>query len=273
MNRQKTLSILFSLAILIFFSCSSEDNNPEMEEQNPPNILTLELSDITINSVQSGGLNIDNKESEITDKGICWSLNTEPTIDDFKLSDGDNSSQDFNLKITGLDENTTYYLRAYATNKNGTGYGNELTFKTKMNIDAPCTPQTNSIIFDSSTRNFSGSFYTSKGLFYGDYGLMSSGIEGDLSIEFSSPPEEGVYTISSDPFFMNSSECAVTGVFKIFGDFLSHRYTAQSETEAVVYVEKTETDKYSISFCNLSFASGSISFTFSGSNGNLTETF
>ena len=40
--------------------------------------------------------------------------------------------------MSGLAENTTYYVRAYATNRVGTGYGNEITFTT-INIIVPAS--------------------------------------------------------------------------------------------------------------------------------------
>ena len=96
MNKKINSAILlFSLLIL---SCSS-DSDSSPQEQNTPSLSTLELSNITVNSVESGGLNINNQTTDILDKGVCWSLNTEPTIDDFKLSSGDDSSQDFSLEI------------------------------------------------------------------------------------------------------------------------------------------------------------------------------
>ena len=257
------------ILILLFFACTKGDNNLK-KELELPTLNTIDVSNVTSSSFKSGGININGKESDIIDKGLCWSLNANPTINDFKLSSG-NDVDDFNLEITNLEVDTDYYIRAYATNDSGTGYGNELTFTTFINT--PCSPQDNSIIFDSSTKNLGSSTYSTIALFYGDFGVKSNSLEGDLSIEFSTPPENGVYPISSDPFNMTSSECAVTGVFKIFGDFLSHRYTANAGTGAVVYVEKIGIDQYSMTFCDLSFSSGSISFTFSGSNGNLTTTF
>ncbi|WP_242203228.1 hypothetical protein [Aestuariivivens insulae] len=270
MNKLNNYNLLIvCISILTFFTCTKGDENLKHEFELPT-LNTIDVTNITSNSVKSGGININNKGSDIIDKGLCWSLNPNPTIDDFKLSSG-NGIVDFNLEITNLDENTDYYIRAYATNDAGTGYGNELMFTTYINT--PCSPPDNSIIFDSSLKALGGSTYSTIGLFYGDYGVKSNSLQGDLSIEFSSPPENGVYDISSDPFHMTSSECAVTGVFKIFGDFSSHRYTAKSGANAVVYVEKIGESQYSMTFCDLNFSSGSISFTFNGSNGNLTTTF
>ena len=66
---------------------------------------------------------------EVTARGVCWSTNSNPTISDSHSTDG-NGTGNFTSIITGLEDNTTYYVRAYATNGVGTAYGNELTFAT-----------------------------------------------------------------------------------------------------------------------------------------------
>jgi len=52
--------------------------------------------------------------------GLCWSINQNPTI-------SDNHTNDFTSPLTNLTPNTNYYIRAYATNALGTGYGNQIT--------------------------------------------------------------------------------------------------------------------------------------------------
>jgi hypothetical protein len=65
----------------------------------------------------------------VTARGVCWSVNANPTISDSKTSDGSGTGT-FVSNLTGLTQGTTYYLRAYATNSVGTAYGNEVVFKT-----------------------------------------------------------------------------------------------------------------------------------------------
>jgi uncharacterized protein (TIGR02145 family) len=60
---------------------------------------------------------------------VCWSINHDPTTTDFKTIDGTGTGS-FTSVITGLEENTTYYARAYATNNVGTAYGTEINFTT-----------------------------------------------------------------------------------------------------------------------------------------------
>jgi len=68
--------------------------------------------------------------TEITERGICWSTSANPTIDlATKTIDGAGTGV-FTSNITGLTANTTYYVRAYATNSLGTSYGTQVSFTT-----------------------------------------------------------------------------------------------------------------------------------------------
>ena len=94
-----------------------------------PTITTTQISNITNNSAQSGGNVTVEGSSPITSRGVCWSTNTNPNIADNKTTDGTGTGS-FTSSITGLSANTTYYVRAYATNNVGTGYGAEENFTT-----------------------------------------------------------------------------------------------------------------------------------------------
>ena len=69
----------------------------------------------------------------ITSKGVAWSLTSGAQT----ISSGSNYTNDgitansFTSFIAGLKANTTYYAKAYAVNSIGTGWGNEISFKTK----------------------------------------------------------------------------------------------------------------------------------------------
>ena len=87
-----------------------------------PTLSTTAASSITKYAATSGGTIASNGGSVITVSGICWSTSAEPTISNSKTTDGTTSGT-FSGSITGLTAGTTYYVRAYATNAIGTGYG------------------------------------------------------------------------------------------------------------------------------------------------------
>lgn len=94
-----------------------------------PTVITNLITEITQNTATSGGNVISDGGASVTIKGICWSTTQNPDINDFHTADGSGIG-DFISYLTGLSENTTYYLRAYATNEVGTSYGNQQSFST-----------------------------------------------------------------------------------------------------------------------------------------------
>jgi len=99
-----------------------------------PILTTTEVSNITSNGASSGGKISSDGGSAITNKGIVWGTSSNPDISlPTKTSNGTGTGI-FVGDILNLDGNTTYYLRAYATNAAGTAYGAEISFKT-LKID------------------------------------------------------------------------------------------------------------------------------------------
>jgi uncharacterized protein (TIGR02145 family) len=95
-----------------------------------PTLTTIAVSLITQTTASSGGNISNDGGAAITAKGVCWSTSTNPTISlTTKTTDGIGISA-FASSITGLIANTTYYVRAYATNSIGISYGNEVSFTT-----------------------------------------------------------------------------------------------------------------------------------------------
>jgi uncharacterized protein (TIGR02145 family) len=93
-----------------------------------PVLTTNEVTKITQNSAESGGNITDSKGENPTSSGVCWSTVQNPTIQDSKTSGI--LFGNYKCFIKELTAGTYYYVRAYSTNSAGTGYGNQLSFKT-----------------------------------------------------------------------------------------------------------------------------------------------
>lgn len=98
-----------------------------------PTLTTTTLSSIFQVSVVSGGNIINDGGSPILIRGICYSTTQNPTTTDNKTADGSGSGI-FTSSISNLIGNTTYYIKAYAINDIGTGYGNVLTITTQNDL-------------------------------------------------------------------------------------------------------------------------------------------
>ena len=94
-----------------------------------PKVSTIDVTNISSNTVTTGGNISCEGSSDIISRGICWSLNTIPTILNDTTVDGTGGGT-FVRTINGLSFGTAYFLRAYATNSSGTSYGEEIGFST-----------------------------------------------------------------------------------------------------------------------------------------------
>jgi uncharacterized protein (TIGR02145 family) len=97
-----------------------------------PTLTTATFSSVTQTTATSGGYISNDGGTAITARGVCWSIFTNPDIFSFKTTDGSGIGA-FTSYLSGLTANTTYHLRAYATNNIGTAYGNEVVFTTFLN--------------------------------------------------------------------------------------------------------------------------------------------
>lgn len=130
---------LFILAhlflILCFFQCRKKDDQspapnpppPPPAVKNVPKLITTDVVDMTTYSLVVGGKLVDSGGSAVTEMGIVVDTISKPTIEKnlnkFKVQI---TTDSFSRKIVSFNPNTTYYFRAYAINKEGAGYGNEV---------------------------------------------------------------------------------------------------------------------------------------------------
>ena len=136
MNQIKSLSFIFGATIaLLFTSCE-----PTVKTELFPVLTTVKVSAITPTTAISGGDISHDGGSAVYKRGVCWSTKTNPTITDSKTDDGTGSGV-YDSYITGLTLGTTYYVRAYAINSEGTAYGANLQFVTADIVYGTMTDQ------------------------------------------------------------------------------------------------------------------------------------
>ena len=113
-----------------------------------PTVTTTDVSNITATTAKSGGNITNNGGYQITAKGVCWNTLGSPDLDDPHTTNG-NGNDSFVSNLTNLSVGTTYHVRAYATNQQGTAYGQEVTFTT-LNGNATITISTPSNVTSST---------------------------------------------------------------------------------------------------------------------------
>ena len=112
-----------------------------------PIITTTAVFLITSTSASSGGNVTSDGGATVTASGVCWSTSANPTTSDSKTRDSTGTGS-FTSSMTGLSADTTYHVRAYATNNAGTAYGSDLNFTTSyastiyVDSDGTCNGKT-----------------------------------------------------------------------------------------------------------------------------------
>jgi hypothetical protein len=106
--------------LFIIYSCKKE---------NPPKVTTIDVTEISYTTASSGGEVIDDGGATVITRGVCYNTSPDPTVFDSKSVEAGGLGS-FNCSITQLTPSTTYYIKAYATNSAGTGYGDQVSFTT-----------------------------------------------------------------------------------------------------------------------------------------------
>ncbi|MGB8657546.1 MAG: T9SS type A sorting domain-containing protein [Candidatus Zixiibacteriota bacterium] len=94
-----------------------------------PTVTTKTITAITSTTASGGGNVTSACGDSVTARGVCWGTSVNPVIGGSHTVNASDTGS-FISSLTGLDSNTTYYVRAYATNSVGTGYGNQVSFTT-----------------------------------------------------------------------------------------------------------------------------------------------
>lgn len=130
-NKQVLLinSLIFTLIVsFLSLSCTKKDYPVRLVF---PVLTTVSPTNITTTTATSGGNITSDGGSAISARGICWRTTGNPStaFADSISTDGVGTGQ-FVSNISGLTAGKTYHIRAYATNADGTSYGQDVTFDT-----------------------------------------------------------------------------------------------------------------------------------------------
>ncbi|HOI33434.1 MAG TPA: hypothetical protein PLC47_11745, partial [Bacteroidales bacterium] len=121
----KIMGLLVAVTLLIV-SCTKENPNVKLDAQ----LTTAQVKNVTSESATVIGFVIAEGDG-ITERGVCYSTQTNPTVEDNKVVYNDELEEaSFTVTITGLDYVTTYFVRAYVIIGGGVLYGEEFSFTT-----------------------------------------------------------------------------------------------------------------------------------------------
>ena len=122
MNRTlKAITAVMLITAALFAVGCKKEKKAEVE--------TSQVTNLTNSSATAGGIVTSDGGSTVVERGVCWSKASMPTVGDNHLTSGTGVGS-FTCDITGLEPATVYYVRAYAINNAGIGYGSQASFTT-----------------------------------------------------------------------------------------------------------------------------------------------
>lgn len=157
-------AIVILVSLYTVISLSSCEKKP-----TPPAVTTANAVSITKTSATTGGNVTEAGGEEVTVRGVCWNTSENPTTSNKKTSDGSGPGS-FSSTITGLIPGTRYYIRAYAMNNSGTGYGNNVSFMTEavgmatVSTDKPSSVTSSTALSGGMISDDGGGNITAKGV-------------------------------------------------------------------------------------------------------------
>ena len=127
MNKVFEYQIAVVLPLTVVLALSS------CEKTGPPSVTTEKVIYITQNYAMIGGNVSKDNGDDLTSRGVCWNTSGDPTINDNRIESGSYLGAYVSL-MTNLEPDTKYFVRAYALNLSGTGYGGTIIFFTPKEI-------------------------------------------------------------------------------------------------------------------------------------------
>jgi uncharacterized protein (TIGR02145 family) len=203
-----------------------------------PTVTTTAISGITQTTATSGGNVTSSGGATVTARGVCWRTSSNPTISDSHTSDGTGTGN-FTSSITGLSPNTTYYVRAYATNSSGTSYGSEVNFTSSqlvvpaLTTSVPSSVTLNSAVSGGNITSDGGSGVTTRGVCWstsanptiGDQHTSNGSGTGSFTSSLTGLTDETLYYVRA---------YATNGVGTAYGNQIAFS-TSLSDVEGNIY--------------------------------------
>lgn len=170
---------------------------------------TTSATSITQTTASTGGNVTSDGNATITERGVCYSLSTTPTISNTKVIVSGTTGS-FTANLTGLAPGATYYVRAYATNSVGTAYGTQVNFTT-LNVPAVPTSATteNATNITSTGATLNGTVTTGN---ESSQSFLFCGFEYGLTNTYGNATSANPYAIANGELTPRNVNSVITGI-------------------------------------------------------------
>lgn len=192
-----------------------------------PSVGTINASGIGNNSASVGGIIHNDGGSPVLQKGVCYSTTPNPTLANNFTNNGSGDNL-FTTTLTNLQQGTIYYVRAYATNSKGTGYGEEYSFTT--------TGSSSNITIDKITIP-AGTFTMGSPLT--EYNRSTDEVQHLVTL---SSFKMSKYEITNEQYsnFLNNNNIESNGVWNL-GPFPNEILLSEENNSGLVYINNNWT--------------------------------
>lgn len=146
------MKIFFNICLIISVFLCLLPITTSCKKHEVPTLTTRTVNNITGTTATSGGNVTDEGTGTVVERGICWSKGITPTIaNNITIKGGGVGT--FSSNMSDLEAATTYYVRAYAKNEAGLGYGMAVSFTTLGQAPTATTQAATNITSTSATLN------------------------------------------------------------------------------------------------------------------------
>jgi hypothetical protein len=171
MNKYNLLYAFSFFFLAVLSACSDKEDGPDNQGSEQIELSTSSVLNISASSAVGGGNITRDGGSPITARGLCWSVNPDPTLSNSFMVAGSGTGE-FRDTMRNLSPNTKYYVRAYATNANTTAYGQSVSFTTapagtgviQLSTDSVTGVTINAAVCGGNISNDGGSPVTERGI-------------------------------------------------------------------------------------------------------------
>lgn len=149
-----------------------------------PTLTTTTAFGVGSVSANSGGSITSNGGTPLTARGIVWGTTANPTLSNNVITDVSTSTGTYTAAINGLSPNSTYYVRAYATNSIGTSYGDQVTFTT-LGVGSFAATYSFDLVTSTSGTTDPTPVPTANGVTFGSFSAVGTGTSSSAGFRFS----------------------------------------------------------------------------------------
>ena len=212
-----------------------------------PSVTTSSASSITENSAKLGGNVTSDGNATVTERGIYYSTSSNPENGGTKVKIGSGTGS-FSTTVTGLNPNTKYYVKAYAVNSKGTGYGSTIQFTTAQQISLPAVTTSSASSITENSAKLGGnvtsdgnSMVTERGIYYS---TSSNPENGGTKVKIGSGTGSFSTTVtglsSNTTYYVKAY--AINSKGKVYGDQISFKTNNQTGLATVLLSDITDFD-------------------------------